>query len=158
MTTTLSFYTSIPHCHSEVNSRCVACNTGYTLSNGNCVASCPFPLTNCALCDDSTGRMRCDTCMPSFYPLPFGEGCVPEPYCAVPDCQTCHPNSMAICVKCKGGYSLQKDGLCKRKIPLWFWIVVGTVGALLVILILYAALHKGESQKEWAAKLRNRVQ
>jgi len=142
------------NCHTEINGTCVECDPGYTLTpNGTCIQTCPT-LFNCASCDDSTGVERCDTCINGYYPLPFGQGCSPEPFCAVPDCQTCDPNTFQ-CHTCKGGYTLAKDGTCTRKMPFWFWIVVGVTGAVFVTIVLYVALHHKNSQvarNEWVAE------
>jgi hypothetical protein len=153
--TTISL--EIPNCHTEINAQCVQCNVGYTLTpNSTCTLSCPA-LPHCATCDDSTGQSRCDACMPAYYPLPFGSGCSPSPYCAVPDCTSCSTASSGLCVECNSGYVLSKDGQCKRKIPFWFWIALGCGLALILALILYAVLHKGEPQEEWAQKIRSRA-
>lgn len=140
----------LPNCQTEINGKCVACDPGYSLVEGTCTLTCPT-LFNCAACDDSTGVEKCDTCINGYYPLPFGEGCGPKPFCAVPDCQTCDPNTFQ-CSTCKSGYKLDKDGSCTKKLPFWFWIIVGVGGAVILALILYGALHHKETQAQWVAK------
>ena len=104
--TDLPLYEAIPHCHTQINSQCTECNVGYFVTpNGSCDLSCP-ELPHCATCDTSGSSPKCETCMPTFYPLPFGAGCSPTPYCAVADCKSCSETSSGICEECNSGYNL----------------------------------------------------
>lgn len=146
--------TNLPNCSSEINGSCVECNGGYSLTpNGDCLANCPN-LAHCATCDDD--GLHCTSCMEGFYPLPFGAGCSPSPFCPIMNCQQCDTKEN-VCDRCNDGYKVSKDGQCTRVYPLWFWIVIGSVGALVLALILYAIFHKGETQKEFGDKIRARV-
>ena len=161
MSTTIIVHEKIENCETQVNSQCTQCNAGYHVNpNGTCSPNCP-QISNCETCDDSQNQWRCDKCMPGFFPSPvgFGFSCTKHPFCGV-GCETCSESSSGggiTCASCKSGYSLQKDGTCKEKLPYWFWIIVGGGGALLLSLILYFSLRKGQTQEEWAQSIRNRV-
>lgn len=134
--------------------KCTQCSGGYHLKGGDCVPNCPG-LSHCATCELDLTPPRCLTCMPNYFPLPDHSGCVATPQCGIPNCSKCDPNSLTNCIQCSSGFKL-KDGECNRKLPIWFWITVGCVSGLVLIVIFYAIFHKGESQEVWAAKMRKK--
>lgn len=89
----------------NISGKCTACDSGYTLSNGECVENVTCP-ANCTACSSST---TCTACA-SGYTLSGGK-CVLQ----CPDnCTSC--SSSTTCTVCASGYTLQ-NGKCVIKCP-----------------------------------------
>jgi hypothetical protein len=83
-------------------SQCTACQTGYALSNGNCilVATCNAP---CLVCDSRGGCIECN----AGYVLQNGQCTSSTPSCS--NCAQC--DNYGYCQECFSSYQLQ-GGLC----------------------------------------------
>lgn len=86
---------------------CTACESGFILVNGYCVANIttyPCSVSNCQSCSFNN---FCGQCNPGYTSTLYG-ACIPT-QCNILNCAACSLNN--ICQQCNNGYSLTQDTL-----------------------------------------------